>query len=421
MKRIVIVGGGAAGLMAGIWAAGKPLEVIVVERSAKPGRKILIAGGGRCNVLPSTVSPDQYYTASSRNTFKKIFLSWPLAEQRRFFEETLGVPLKVETETGKVFPASDRAGDILTALLHELRRRGGELRVDCSVESLVPPNNSDGTWSVGITGGESIKADAVVMASGGKSVPKTGSDGTGLTLMEKLGLKIETTFPALTPLCCDVAEHQALAGLSLDVTLMAPEGDSVKRGDSSRGGFLFTHQGYSGPSVLNMSHYAVQARDPNKQHLWVQWSALDETAWETLLLKQHGKSAGGLRALLREKLPTRLVELLLVESGVKADSAAALTREERQRLVRLLSRYPLPYNGDEGYKKAEVTGGGVALAEVDPATLEVRGQRQLFLCGEILDAFGPIGGYNFCWAWATGKLAGLGARQKLLNAAETTE
>ncbi|HEU4455637.1 MAG TPA: NAD(P)/FAD-dependent oxidoreductase, partial [Longimicrobium sp.] len=175
----------------------------------------------------------------------------------------------------------------------------------------------------------------------------------------------------------------------------------------AHGGFLFTHHGYSGPSVLNVSHAAVRARKPSEQPVFARWTELDAEAWERLLLERAG---GTVLGLLRRHLPARLADTLMAECGVdEARTPAQLRRDERSRLVEALTRYRLPWTGDEGYKKAEVTGGGVPLGEVDPRTLESRVAPGLFLCGEILDCFGPIGGYNFCWAWATGRAAGLGA------------
>ncbi|MBA3533131.1 MAG: aminoacetone oxidase family FAD-binding enzyme [Ardenticatenales bacterium] len=404
-KRIVIVGGGAAGLMAAIWAAGEPHEVLILERMPSPGRKILIAGGGRCNVLPSQVRANQYHTESSQSLFKKIFQSWSLPGQQRFFEETLGIPLKIEEETGKVFPTSDRAADVLQGLLNEAMRRGARLRVKSSVEGII----RDGAcWRVSLAEGETLEADALIIATGGLSVPKTGSDGTGIRLVRALGHTTHTLYPALTPLLTTYRPHHDLAGISLNVTLFAPQGNSIKKGERAEGGFLFTHRGYSGPTVLDLSHHAVRARGSAAQPLLVQWLPMDAEAWEALFLKSAPTTH--IRTLVRAQLPTRLADMLLEESGAMERTVAELRREERLRLVECLTRYPLPYSGDEGYKKAEITGGGVPLGEINPVTMESRLHPGLFLCGEILDLFGPIGGYNFLWAWATGRLAGQGAR-----------
>jgi len=403
---IVVIGAGAAGCMAAIFAARAGARVLLLERTRDGGRKILISGGGRCNVLPSRMDPGQYFTASSRNSLKKILLSWPLVEQHRFFEEDAGLPLVLEEESGKLFPESNRARDVRDGLLEMARRAGAGLRFQTYVVGLDPPVDGNGSWRVRLEGGEAIEAARVVIATGGLSVPQTGSDGTGMRIVRQLGHTLNETYAALTPLTTDPPVHAHLAGVSLTAHLEAP----LERGTlQAEGGFLFTHRGYSGPSVLDVSHAAVRAARPADQPVFARWTALDAGGWERLLLE---RASGTVLALLRRHLPARLADTLLAEAGIdEARTLPQLRRDERARLVEALTRYRLPWTGDEGYKKAEVTGGGVPLGEVDPRTLESRVAPGLFLCGEILDCFGPIGGYNFCWAWATGRAAGLGAAE----------
>lgn len=395
---ILILGAGAAGLLAAIFAAGRGRRVVLLERTPDGGRKILVSGGGRCNILPSAIDPGRFVTDSSPNTLRKILTSWPLVEQRRFFEEEVGIALALEAETDKVFPASNSSREVRDKLMALARRRGAEIRFNVRVTDLEPPGEG-GSWTVRLEDGEALAASAVIVAMGGLSMPGTGSDGSGLGMVRRLGLTVHETYPALTPLTLDPPRYASLAGISRVVTLRAPD---TKRPFTTQGGFLFTHRGYSGPAVLDISHRAVRLRQP----LRVQWTDLDAQAWDRLLRETPGTAFG----LLRRHLPDRLAEALLQDAGVAGDrTLAQLRREERQRLVEALSDHPLPWTGDEGYRKAEVTGGGVALSEIDPRTMESRRHPGLFLCGEILDAFGPIGGYNFLWAWATGRAAGLGA------------
>jgi predicted Rossmann fold flavoprotein len=400
---IAVIGAGAAGFLAAVFAArGGGGRVLLLERTHEGGRKILMSGGGRCNVLPSELDPRRFVTASSPNTMKKILLSWPLPEQRRFFEEELGMPLALEEETGKLFPVSNKARDVRDRLRDLASREGAELRFDSLVTSLAP---RDGGWRRGLAGGYEIRASRVVVATGGLSVPATGSDGTGLDLVRRLGHTIHETYPALTPLTARPHRYAALAGVSLPVTLEAP---LERRSFVTHGGFLFTHKGYSGPAVLNASHLAILSRRAGgpAQRFTVRWTPLDADGWDRELRLREGT----LLTRLRMRIPARLAEALLEDAGVDGATALAqLKKDERHRVVEALTRHPLPWSGDEGYVKAEVTGGGVALDEVDPRTLESRIAPGLFLCGEILDAFGPIGGYNFAWAWATGRAAGLGA------------
>lgn len=411
-RTVVVVGAGAAGLMAARFAAvqgaAAGADVVVVEGTADGGRKILISGGGRCNVLPATARPERYVTASSRNTLKKMLRSWPLAEQQSFFERELGLPLALEPETGKLFPVSNRARDVRDGLVAAVRGAGGRFRFGERVIGLGAPPAPGAHWRVHLASGETLAAARVVLATGGLSVAATGSDGAGLAWVEALGHVVNPTYPALTPLIGD-GTHTELAGVSLELTLRAP---GARPRFETRGGFLFTHRGYSGPAVLDPSHLAILSRmRGERQTLSVQWTDLGADAWDARL-RDAGQGVVG--TVVAGLVPLRLARQLLQEADVPWDRAAArLRRDERRRLVGLLADYSLPWTGDEGYKKAEVTGGGVALDQVDPVSLESRVTPGLHLCGEILDAFGPIGGHNFLWAWATGRAAGTAAAAAL--------
>ena len=410
---VVVVGAGAAGLLAAIFAARAAVprggRVILLERTRDGGRKILISGGGRCNVLPGALDERRYFTDSSPNTLRLMLRSWPHAEQVRFFEEEVGLRLVLEEESGKLFPASNRARDVRDGLVALARKAGVETRFEALLEDLMPPPEAGGPWTVVLDGGVRIAASAVVLATGGLSVPATGSDGAGLAVARRLGHTIHPTYAALTPLLADPAPYGELSGVSLVSTLEVADG-GAKKPFRATGGFLFTHRGYSGPTVLDCSHFAVRSRQAGgpRARITVQWShALDAAAWERLL---GAGGTGTVANVVRRHLPDRLAAALLAEAGIDdARTLAQLRREERRALVEALARHELPWTGDEGYKKAEVTGGGVALGEVDPRTMESRRHPGLYLCGEILDAFGPIGGYNFCWAWATGRAAGMAA------------
>ena len=398
--RVAVIGAGAAGTMAAIFAARGGADVTLLERTKDGGRKILISGGGRCNVLPARLDETRYVTDSSPNVLRKIVRSWPLAEQRAFFEDDLGIPLKEESESVKLFPVSNKARDVRDGLLEAARLAGAQVWLDTRVVGLVP---LDAGWRVEREGGGPLDVDRVIVASGGLSVPTTGSDGFGLVALKKLGHTIHPTYAALTPLTCEPAPFASLSGVSLTVTLTAV---SSARRATATGGFLFTHRGYSGPSVLDVSHVAVRslAESGLPARITVRWSALDDAAWEAALKPSGARSVVG---AVRGEMPDRLASALVESAGVDPHRVLSeLRREERARLIEQLVRGVLPWTGDEGYKKAEVMGGGVSLAEVDPRSLESRIHPGLFLCGEVLDAFGPIGGYNFLWAWATGRAAG---------------
>jgi predicted Rossmann fold flavoprotein len=404
VSSVAVVGAGAAGLVAAAFASAAGARVTLIERTKDGGRKILISGGGRCNVLPSVAAPERFVTDSPPHLLRAMLRAWPLREQRAFFEAELGIPLALEEESGKLFPRSNRARDVRDALVAFARARGAALQFDTTVEGLAPAGPG---FRLDTSRGP-VLADRVVMATGGLSVPATGSDGTGLAIARGLGHAVIEPYPALTPLLASSAHglkasspHESLSGVSLQVRLRAKHAGKALE---TRGGFLFTHRGYSGPAVLDISHVAARP-SAEPAMIRVQWSALDAGRWERDLA-----SGDVIAATLGRHLPARLAEQLMIECGVPLDRrASSLKRIERVALIEALTAYVLPWTDHEGYKKAEVTGGGVPLGEVDPRTLESRRVKGLYLCGEMLDAFGPIGGHNFSWAWATGRAAGQAA------------
>jgi predicted Rossmann fold flavoprotein len=403
---VAVSGAGAAGLVAAAFAADAGARVTLIERTKDGGRKILISGGGRCNVLPSVLAPERFVTDSPAHLLRAMLRAWPLHEQRAFFENDLRLPLALEEESGKLFPRSNKAKDVRDALVARARSKGVEIRFDTALKDLTP---AAGGFTLETSQG-GVTCDRVIVATGGLSVPATGSDGTGLDIARRLGLRMIDTYPALTPLLgCD-ATHASLSGVSVDVRLRARIGSLAHRspGEGGKaletfGGFLFTHRGYSGPSVLDISHVTARGDTPV---IRATWSVRTAAEWAADL---EARSASILTILARY-IPARLAEHLMSECGIAADRRTSnLKRAERLALIDALTGYPLPWSGNEGYKKAEVTGGGVALDEVDPKTLESKRVAGLYLCGEMLDAFGPIGGHNFSWAWATGRAAGLAA------------
>jgi len=387
VRSVAVVGAGAAGLVAAAFAAAAGAPVTLIERTRDGGRKILISGGGRCNVLPSVLAPERFVTDSPAHLLRGMLRAWPLHEQRAFFEHELGIPLALEQESGKLFPQSDRARDVRDGLVEFAKAKGVELRFDTTVTGLsASPSGFSLETSTG-----AIECARVILATGGLSVPATGSDGTGLEIARTLGHHLNDTYPALTPLLDGGGRHAALSGVSLNVRLRSKSWET-------HGGFLFTHRGYSGPSVLDISHVTERG------------DAVIRAQWATLPAEELIGKDEFVSSILSRKMPARLAEQLTRECGIPADRrTSSLKRAERNALVEAVTSYELPWSGNEGYKKAEVTGGGVALTEVDPKTLESRKVKGLYLCGEMLDAFGPIGGHNFSWAWSTGRAAGMAA------------
>ena len=418
-RSVAVVGAGAAGLVAAAFAAMTGAKVTLIERTRDGGRKILISGGGRCNVLPSVATPERFVTDSPPHLLRAMLRSWPLHEQRAFFENDLGIPLALEPAEaaaeagGKLFPRSNRARDVRDALVTFAVAKGVDLKFNTTVTNLSRAGRG---FAVETSGG-TIECDRVVLATGGLSVPATGSDGIGLRIAQALGHDLVDPYPALTPLLAGDGRHASLSGISLNVRLRSKDGS---QSIDTHGGFLFTHRGYSGPSVLDISHVTARGATPTfaeastfakapadrsagKPAIRVQWAAVEA---EDLM----AGSGDSVAVILSRHIPTRLAEQLMTECGVPFDRrTSSLKRAERVALIDALTAYPLPWSGNEGYKKAEVTGGGVRLADVDLKTLESRTVEGLYLCGEMLDAFGPIGGHNFSWAWSTGRAAGLAA------------
>lgn len=409
---VVVVGAGAAGLTAAIFAARSGASVTLLDASARPGTKILISGGGRCNVLPGEFRANAFYSSGSANVLKRLFKTWPHAQVRRFFEEELGVPLVLESESGKLFPQANRAKVIHQALLLALEEEGVALRKSCKVESIEQRERpvdeladaAASSFLVRTENGDEFHAARVILASGGRSVPKTGSDGSGYRLAEHFGHELIPTYPALVPFTSTPGWWQELSGLAHEVKWSAMHGQKCV--GSGFGNLLFTHFGFSGPAALDASHW--YAREGCR--IEVAWNGWSEQQWQQKLWTNKRN----LGRALNLHLPKRLSAALLSHCQIPLDQdPAQLKKDKRRQLLNLLAQFELPLAGTRGYDYAEVTGGGVALADVEPSTLQSRRQPGLYFCGEILDVIGDIGGHNFLWAWVTGKLAGSQAARDL--------
>jgi len=396
---VAVIGGGPSGLIAAIRAARRGAHTALIDRMDEPGRKIVLSGGGRCNILPLRADPAAYTTDSSPNTLRKILRSWPLDEVRAFLDQEIGLTLGEESGTGKLFPTDGGGRGVLERLLAAVRDAGARLMTGRTVRSIEPgtPHRLRGDDGV------EIRASKVLLATGGLSYPRTGSDGLGLRMARDLGHAIVEPYPALVALRGRSPAHRELAGLSVPVVLTVGEGKEAVR---LTGDFLFTHRGYSGPAVMNVAHLAARAERAGRPlSIVVSWGGGKGEKWAERL--SPGRRT--VRRVLREEIPERLVLSLLSELDLLDARTATLSKDDRRRLIDALTAYPLPWTSTAGFDEAEVTGGGVRLSEVDPRTLESRIVPGLHLCGEILDAFGPIGGHNFLWAFVTGKLAGDGA------------
>ena len=405
---VAIIGAGAAGLMAAIWA-GRVIprnatlrRVVLLDGAKRIGAKILVSGGGRCNITHDLVDASSF-AGSTPNAIRKVLQRFDASSSIDFFAR-LGVELNRE-DTGKVFPVTDDAHTVLEALLGEVTRLPLELRTSFRVEELN--REKDGTFEiVGAAG--AIRVGRLVLATGGCSLPRTGSDGHGHAMARRLGHSITPrVFPALVPLTLPERHLvRSLSGLTIRAALEVRSARG-KRLASFTDSTLCTHFGLSGPSVLDISRYYLDARahDPTAA-LVINW--LPGETVESIDRLLQTRDDRSVVAVLRGRLPERLSRALCEEAAVEPGlPISRLSRDARRSLARMICELPLPITGDRGFKVAEVTAGGVPLRELNLATMESRVCPGLFLCGEICDVDGRIGGYNFQWAWASGYVAGV--------------
>lgn len=402
---IAIVGAGAAGLMAAIWAGrtNPKRKIVVLESASTLGAKILISGGGRCNVTHHRVEASDY-AGSSRNAVAKVLRHFEVPATIAFFRE-LGVALKQES-TGKLFPATDSARTVLNALHTAARDANITIKHPWRVDAI----RKEDSHFIITSANEQMRARQVILATGGKSLPKTGSDGHGYALAQALGHTLTPRiFPALVPLVLP-PEHfiRSLSGLTFPATLEV-RARTNKKLASFTDSTLCTHVGLSGPAVLDVSRYYLAAKfeDANAA-LFINW--LPHTNAEKLDVELQTLRQTTLLAFLRGHLPERLLRALCAHVAIEPRTTGdQLTREQRRALAHALTQMPLPIVGDRGFTHAEVTAGGVPLHELHLNTMESRCCPGLYLCGEICDVDGRIGGFNFQWAWASGYTAGVAA------------
>jgi predicted Rossmann fold flavoprotein len=396
---IAIVGAGAAGLTAAIFAAqsNPALRVVCLDGAPRVGAKILVAGGGRCNVTHDVVTPADFNGPQPvvRNVLRAF------NEQRTIaWFASLGVQLKCE-QTGKLFPVTDDAHTVLTALLDRCHSLCVDIRTRHRVTAI------ERGFVVHHEQGE-LAAKRVILATGGRSLPRSGSDGFGYTLATSLGHTVTRTWPALTPLKLDPAMfHASLSGLAVDVELSTyVDGPCV---DRRCGALLWTHFGVSGPVVMDASrHWTIAHGEGRDAAMRVNFTPDRDFAWIDKYLLDRSRRA--VINTLSQLLPMRLAEALC--SHVHIDRATMLhqlPRDHRRALAHAITELELPIIADRGWNYAEVTAGGVPMKQIDHRTMGSRVCEGLHLVGELLDVDGRIGGFNFQWAWATGHLAGSAA------------
>ncbi len=413
---LVVVGGGAAGLGAAIFAAEgakSRLTVAVLDGAKTLGAKILVSGGGRCNVTHESVSATDLH--GTAHIVRHILAGFNVASTTRWFG-SLGVELKRE-ETGKLFPVTDKARTVLDALVTRCRALGVTIFAAHRVTDIqAHPRGSDAGFLILHDRG-AMRGRRVILATGGRSLPRTGSDGFGYELARGLGHHVTPTVPALVPLVLrgDMF-HRELSGLSQEVELSTLVDGQLA--DRRTGSLLWTHFGVSGPVVLDASRFWTLAADRGATvHIRCNfvpgWTEQEARQWLVGQAARHPKRslAGTLGFHLSERLAAALCRWASCDPKMQV---AQVPRPKRERVVIALTRFALPVAGPRGWNHAEVTAGGVPLEEIDFRTMESKKTPGLYLIGEILDCDGRIGGFNFQWAWSTGYLAGRAAAASML-------
>lgn len=408
MSNVIVVGGGAAGMMAAIFAARNGQNVTLLEKNEKLGKKIFITGKGRCNITNAADIEDLFTAVTSNPKFLYSgFYSFTNQQVIDFFEE-LGVKTKIERGE-RVFPVSDHSSDVIAAFSRELKSLGVSVSLHTEVRELLC--EQDKVCGVLLTNGKKMKADAVIVATGGISYPSTGSTGDGYRFAKETGHRVTELLPSLVPMEVRQWYAKELQGLSLrNIEIRITDGK--KKLYEEFGEMLFTHYGVTGPVILSAS--SVVGKTLRKKELTLHIDlkpALSEEQLDKRILREfdanHNKQyKNSIDSLFPAKLKPVMIELSEIEPEKKVNE---ITKEERQRLVHLIKDFTMTLTGLRSYNEAIITKGGVSVKEIDPGTMESKKMKGLYFAGEVLDLDAVTGGYNLQIAWSTGYLAGINA------------
>ena len=417
MSKVLIIGGGAAGMMAGVFAARNHHEVHILEKNEKLGKKVFITGKGRCNVANACDTEELFPAVMSNPKFLYSgFYSFGPQDVMNFFEEA-GVPLKVE-RGNRVFPQSDHSSDIIRALERELKKAGAKVHLHTAVKEVVKEQITDpetGTEKEKITGviltdGTFMEGDAVIVATGGFSYQSTGSTGDGYRFAKELGLKVTDISPSLVPLKTKEDYIPKLQGLSLKNTgLIIKNGKKVLYEDF--GEMMFTHFGVTGPMILSASAHigAKLAKAPNGElsaYLDLKPALTREQLDARILREFEAGQNKQFKNVIGVLFPSSLTPVMLELGGIPADKKIHdISREERQHFIDLIKAFPFTITGMGEFKEAIITKGGVSVKEINPGTMESKKISGLYFAGEVLDLDAVTGGYNLQIAWSTAYLA----------------
>lgn len=408
MSNVIVVGGGAAGMMAAVFAARNGQNVQLLEKNEKLGKKLFITGKGRCNITNAADIEDLFTAVTSNPKFLYSgFYSFTNQQVIDFFEE-LGVKTKIERGE-RVFPVSDHSSDVIAAFSRELKSLGVAFFLHTEVRELLC--EQDKVCGVLLTNGKKMKADAVIVATGGISYPSTGSTGDGYRFAKETGHRVTELLPSLVPMEVRQWYAKELQGLSLrNIEIRITDGK--KKLYEEFGEMLFTHYGVTGPVILSAS--SVVGKTLRKKELTLHIDlkpALSEEQLDKRILREfdanHNKQyKNSIDSLFPAKLKPIMIELSEIEPEKKVNE---ITKEERQRLVHLIKDFTMTLTGLRSYNEAIITKGGVSVKEIDPGTMESKKMKGLYFAGEVLDLDAVTGGYNLQIAWSTGYLAGINA------------
>lgn len=408
MSNVIVVGGGAAGMMAAVFAARNGQNVQLLEKNEKLGKKLFITGKGRCNITNAADIEDLFTAVTSNPKFLYSgFYSFTNQQVIDFFEE-LGVKTKIERGE-RVFPVSDHSSDVIAAFSRELKSLGVAVSLHTEVRKLLC--EQDKVCGVLLTNGKKMKADAVIVATGGISYPSTGSTGDGYRFAKETGHRVTELLPSLVPMEVRQWYAKELQGLSLrNIEICITDGK--KKLYEEFGEMLFTHYGVTGPVILSAS--SVVGKTLRKKELTLHIDlkpALSEEQLDKRILREfdanHNKQyKNSIDSLFPAKLKPVMIELSEIEPEKKVNE---ITKEERQRLVHLIKDFTMTLTGLRSYNEAIITKGGVSVKEIDPGTMESKKMKGLYFAGEVLDLDAVTGGYNLQIAWSTGYLAGINA------------
>jgi len=396
-QKIFIIGGGASGLLAAIIASQNHAKVTIFERNQRIGKKILATGNGRCNYTNTLLTKSDY----NHPDFVELALQVMSPEKTIGLFENLGISPKVE-DYGKTFPLSEQASSIVDVFLFEIERLG----INVELETFITKISKSKTGFVLISDtGKEYFADKVIIATGGKAMPKSGSDGSGYVLAKQLGHHIIDVFPSLVKLTIESPYLKHLDGVKLDSVVELVSRDEVIQTES--GDILFTSYGMSGPTILQLSRKANTLLK-DKQECFINLKIITRQNRTDILNRLIRNRENPIEYALIGLINKRLISVIIKEAGIQKLSTLVkdLKVDEQERLINLLLNWQLKITGSKGFDDAQVSAGGVDINEINPSTMESKIVKGLYFAGEVMDIDGLCGGYNLQWAWASGYIAG---------------